>query len=282
MESQSPSLTFLQSRSFVAFDTETTGLWALSNRIVEIAAVRFRIDSDEIEEFQSLVNPGRSIPAEVTAIHGITDAIVREAPTSPEALSRFIEFCGTESILVAHNAPFDISFIGNELDRAGLPYPLNPVLDTVDIYRRYFPGQPSYSLLFLSQSFDMARTQEHRGLSDAHLVRRLLKFAIPKLSNILTVADLSTALSVFRMSDWRPEPATLPSSYADLTQALEQRLAIEIVYQASDSAPSSRVIRPLQVHRLGNVHYIIAFCERVQAERTFRLDRIISCRLVSE
>jgi DNA polymerase III subunit epsilon len=271
---------FLARSTYVAFDTETTGLWAPSNRVVELAAVKFRVDSDEIETYESLINPGRPIPAETTAIHGITDEMVAEAPSSGEVMTRFVEFCGCDSILIAHNAPFDISFIGSELDRAGMGYPSNLILDTVDIFRRYFPGQPSYSLLSLSQQFGISQSQEHRGLSDSNLVRMLFKVALPALPKISGAEELGNHLSVYHMADWRAEPAELPVAFADLAQAVEQKLAVEIVYQSSGSSPSPRIIHPIQVHRLGGVHYIVAFCERVQAERTFRLDRIITYRLI--
>jgi DNA polymerase III epsilon subunit family exonuclease len=271
---------FLAQQTFVAFDTETTGLWAPSNRIVEIAAVKFRPDSEEIEAYESLINPGRPIPAETTSIHGITDEMVSEAPPAAEVLNKFVQFAGSESILIAHNAAFDISFIGSEMDRAGIEYPSNLVLDTVDVFRRYFPGQLSYSLLSLSQQFGISQSQEHRGLSDSQLVRLLFQVALPSLPKVTDAAELGNHLSVYRMSDWRAEPAELPASFADLTQAVEQKRAVEIVYQSSGSAPSPRIIHPIQVHRLGGVHYIVAYCERVQAERTFRLDRIISYRVI--
>lgn len=265
---------------FVAFDTETTGLWALSHKIVEIAAVKFRIDSPLTEEFESLVNPGRPIPPEVTAIHGITDEMVAEAPSSAAALKAFVEFCGPDAVLVAHNAPFDMSFIGNELARAGIPYPENPIVDTVEIYRRYCTGLMSYSLLSLSQHFGFALAQEHRGLSDSHLVRQLVQSAFLNFDSFKAGRPLSDNLTVYRMAQWRPEPAPLPSNYADLDRAIQRGQSVEIIYQATNAAPSGRVIRPIQVYQLGQVHYIVAFCERVQAERTFRLDRIISYKLI--
>ena len=267
-------------RIFVAFDTETTGLWALSHKIVEIAAVKFRIDSDTTEEFQTFVNPGRPIPVEVTAIHGITDEMVANAPDSASALTGFVEFCGADSWLVAHNAPFDMSFVGNELERAGMPYPENPILDTVDIYHRHFQGLFSYSLLSLARQFGFAQSQEHRGLSDSQLVRYLVQHAFRTIDPLRESDDLSTIASVYRMSQWRPEPSPLPAAFADLDRAVQLGLAVEIVYQATNATPSGRTIRPIQVYQLGQIHYIVAFCEKVQAERTFRLDRILSYRLV--
>lgn len=266
--------------TFVAFDTETTGLWAISNRLVEIAAVRFRFDSDTSQEFQSLINPEREIPAEAVRIHGITNEMVAAAPRSPEVLTRFLEFCGSDTLLVAHNAPFDMSFVGNELDRERIAYPPNLILDTVDIYRRFYPGIPSYSLLSLAQQFGLSQTQEHRGLSDAHLVRRLVSRALDSLPTVDDTTALRQVFSVYQMSDWKPEPSELPVQFADLASAVESRSPVEIVYQSVGAAESTRIIRPIQVQRLGSIHYIVAFCEKSQAERTFRLDRIVKYRVM--
>lgn len=280
MEFQSNRSDFLGRATFVAFDTETTGLWAISNKLVEIAAVKFRLTTPEFEEFQTLINPGRSIPREATEVHGITDAMVSGAPAAPAALHQFVEFCGADSILIAHNAPFDISFIGNELERAEMPLPGNSILDTVDIFRRYYPGQISYSLLSLSKFFGLTKTQEHRGLSDAQLVRRLFCLASLRLSEIPDEPLLGTLATVVTMSDWRAEKAELPSVFADLSGAVERGISVEIQYQSTTSGDSIRVIRPLQVHRQGGAFYIVAFCERSQAERTFRLDRIRKYRIL--
>jgi DNA polymerase III epsilon subunit family exonuclease len=260
--------------TFVAFDTETTGLWALSNRLVEIAAVKFRADSDTREEFQTLIDPGRPIPAEANAVHGISDEMVRGSPGSAEAIAAFLNFCGPDSIWVAHNAPFDMSFVGNELNRAGLAYPPNLILDTVDIFRRFAPGLASYSLLSLARKYDLAQSQEHRGLSDADLVRRLFLIALQILPTIDSAEGIREQLSVCQLADWKPEQAELPARFSDLTAAVERGSSVEIIYRGAGGIESSRVIRPLQVHRLGGIHYIVAYCEKSQAERTFRLDRI--------
>lgn len=280
MEFTSSRSDFLGQATFVAFDTETTGLWAISNKLVEIAAVKFRLTEDGYEEFQTLINPGRTIPREAAEVHGISDAMVSDAPLASAALRQFIEFCGTDSILIAHNAPFDISFVGNELERAGMALPDNPVLDTIDIFRQYFPGQTSYSLLSLSKFFGLTQEQEHRGLSDAHLVRRLFGIASQRLSNVSDISQLGAIATVVTMSDWRAEKAELPTAYSDLSAAVEQGASVEIHYHSSSSGESVRVIRPLQVHRQGGSHYIVAFCERSQAERTFRLDRIRKYRIL--
>lgn len=163
MDNQLELNDFLRQTTFVAFDTETTGLLALSHHIVEIAAVKFRLDSEKTEQFQELVNPGVPMPEEVIAIHGISDQMVAGAGSIAEVLPRFIEFCGQDSILIAHNAPFDISFVAQELKRTGLSFGPIRVIDTVDIFRKFYPRLPRYSLLALAKQFRVADSQSHRA-----------------------------------------------------------------------------------------------------------------------
>ncbi len=265
---------YLRQQTFVAFDTETTGLWAPANRIVEIGAVKFRPGDDKADKFQTLVNPEKPMPPEVIRIHHITDADVADAPLAKEVMEKFIKFCGKDSILIAHNAPFDISFVGCELDRTEMKFGDNIVIDTADIFRRYFPKLGSYSLLSLAQHFSVVDIQSHRALADAVIVQKLFEIAAPKLGNIKQQSDLAHVISTYEMDDWRARNATLPDEYSDLNKALDKKQKIEIVYVTASNEPTSRVIQPHNFYQLGKVYYIMAYCERVKDDRTFRLDRI--------
>jgi len=265
---------YLRQQTFIAFDTETTGLWAPANRIVEIGAVKFQPGDKKPEEFQTLVNPEKPIPPEVIKIHHITDSDVADAPLAGEVMKNFIQFCGPDSILIAHNAPFDISFVGCELDRAEMRFGDNFVLDTADIFRRYFPSLASYSLLSLAQHFSIVDIQSHRALDDAVIVQRLFEIAAPKLGDVKKISDLGNIISTYKMDDWRARNATLPQEYDDLNKALDAKQKIKIVYATASNQPTTRIIQPHNFYQLGQTYYISAFCERVHDERTFRLDRI--------
>lgn len=273
---------YLKQQTFVAFDTETTGMWAPINRVVEIAAVKFSLGNGELGSFQSLINPRRQIPPEVIRIHGITDEMVKDSPTANQVLEQFMTFCGTDSILVAHNAPFDISFVGSELHRAGLKFGPNPILDTVDIYHRFFPGLPSYSLLNLSKHFGIAQSQEHRALSDAILVHRLVANAEDKLTEINSLSDMEKLLTVHRMDAWQPESTSLPDDFVDLQQAIDSGRKVEIDYNHPVKSSATRVIHPQHVFKLGSNFYINAYCELAKGERTFRMDRILRYKVLVE
>jgi len=164
---------------FVALDFETTGLSAELDRVVEIGAVAFRMEQIDgswaaLEDgrYETLVNPGRPIPPEVSAIHGIDDLAVSMAPTFAEAAIALLSFI-EGSILVAHNAPFDMGFLLAEAARAGIEKPGNPAYDTIAIAKTAVSGLPSYSLKALAASFGIAQAAAHRGGDDARVCMEL-------------------------------------------------------------------------------------------------------------
>jgi len=160
---------------FVAFDFETTGLSPASDRVVEIGALAFRASRDggtwkpvPDGAYETLVNPGRPIPPEVSALHGIDDLTVSSAPSFAEAASAFLPFI-EGSILIAHNAPFDLGFLYAEVARASIERPINPAYDTIEIARTAISGLPSYSLKALAKAFGIAQNAAHRGGDDARV-----------------------------------------------------------------------------------------------------------------
>lgn len=286
-------------QQFVAFDTETTGLWAPSNRLVEIGAVKFCLGGSKTSTFQALINPERPMPAEVIAVHGISDEMVISERKAGEVMPDFLEFCGKDSVLLAHNAMFDISFLACELDRNEQKRPENLVLDTVTISRKLFPELQSYSLLSLARHFELSQEQQHRALDDAILVQKIFELALKKmtnvstaeqgadgtsaahqLSNISTIAELTKKFMPIKISEWQQEKVTLPEKFSGITMALENNLRVEISYTGAEQVVSVRVVRPKAIYALKSKLYINAYCELAGDERTFRLDRIESYRLL--
>ncbi len=187
-----PLETLLDEIEFVAFDTETTGCTAATGRMVEIGAVRFRIDGTELGRFQTLLNPLRTIPWAVTRIHGITDDMVRDCPTESEVLPAFLTFLGDPSttVLMAHNAGFDMAFVGNALGRCGIAPPLHSILDTVRLSRRRAPELPSHSLRSIVRSFGLGTTTDHRGLSDSVHLMQIFQRLVERSPAVETVGEL--------------------------------------------------------------------------------------------
>jgi DNA polymerase-3 subunit epsilon len=158
---------------FTAFDTETTGLSREKDRLVEIGAVKFLGDGTVLATTNWLVNPQREIPYYATKVHGITDEMVADAPMFADIWPDFKEFCG-DSILMAHNAPFDVGFLKAELARAGIEAPALPVADTLPLFRKWFPNEESHSLGKLTESLGVSGKTYHRAEADAfHMINVL-------------------------------------------------------------------------------------------------------------
>lgn len=152
---------------FTAFDTETTGLEPSLERVIEIGAIRFD-KNGIIARYNVLINPQRPILAQVTKINNITDAMVKnEAPFSG-IVSDFISFIG-KSILIAHNAPFDLSFINAEFARLSQAELQNRCIDTIPFAKTEFPQAGKYSLQFLAQYFHIDVKNAHRAEDDARV-----------------------------------------------------------------------------------------------------------------
>ncbi len=162
-------------RIYAVIDLETTGGLAKRDRITEVGIVLYD-GTDIIEQFESLVNPERSIPPEITRITGITNDMVAEAPKFYEIAKRIVEM--TEgAIFVAHNVRFDYSFLKEEFARLGYTFTKRQ-LCTVRMSRKAFPGLKSYSLGNLIKHFGIEVSSRHRALDDAYAASVVLSYIL--------------------------------------------------------------------------------------------------------
>ena len=152
----------LNDASYVVFDVETTGSSAKEGAITEIGALKV-VRGRVVDEFTTLVNPGRRIEPFVVRLTGITDRMVADARSMVEVLPLFEEFV-EGSVLVGHNVRFDCAFVAAA--RRGVPLP-NPVLDTLKLARTLVPGLRRYRLASLVSHFGVRAAPNHRALADA-------------------------------------------------------------------------------------------------------------------
>jgi DNA polymerase-3 subunit epsilon len=157
---------------YVVVDIETTGGRAGSHKITEIGMVKM-VSGEIVDRWQSLLNPQRRIPANITALTGIDDEMVQHAPTFAE-LADEVDAFTQDCIFVAHNVNFDYGFIKEEFARLERFW-RRPKLCTVQQMRRYYKGLPSYSLANLTKHFDIGMQRHHRAMSDAVAASELLK-----------------------------------------------------------------------------------------------------------
>ena len=264
--------------TFLALDTETTGLFPIMHQLVEVGAIRFRLDGRELTTFQQLIDPQIPIPRDVQQVHGLTDAMVRGKPTVEQVMARFIEFLGeSDTLLLAHNAPFDLSFLAMALIRLGIAFPPHRLFDTLDLARQLFPLWPSHSLEHLALRLKVANGAEHRALSDARLVKDVFLAMLRRTPTVGTVTDLASFARPLTFADAPVSAIEPPPGFEVLTTAIAERCAITIVYEQGWQRLTPRMITPHLVLEVYGVAYVIAHCHRSDAERTFRLDRIRGC-----
>jgi len=158
--------------SYCVVDVETTGMSAKTDAIIEIAAVRI-VDEKVAGRSSSLINPGVLVPPEITKINGINDAMLINAPALEDIMPKFLDFLG-DSVFVAHNAPFDISFINDALLKKYYQKLINPVICTLKLSRMLYPDFDSHSLQSLTRRFKIPLNGHHRAEADAHACAKLL------------------------------------------------------------------------------------------------------------
>ena len=179
---------------FIAFDVETTGIVAGVDQIVELGAVKFK-DGKPEGVFSTLINPEQIIPEESIRVHNITNEMVQSQPKIHQVLPNFTEFC-KDSIMVAHNAPFDVQFIKAAYEKHQIETPKVSILDTLILARKIFKGLPNYKLVTLTEYLKIPSTGFHRAQDDAlycakvflnilHRVFQNSSFELEKMANIM-------------------------------------------------------------------------------------------------
>ena len=162
--------TKVENITFVVFDTETTGFSPTKDRLVEIGAVKVR-NGQKLDERTWLINPQRYIPWYVQNVHNITPEMLEDKPLFAEVYPEFLEFIDG-SVLIAHNAPFDIRFIAAEAIRNNMAPPKNAVLDSLEMFRNWYPDLKSHTVSELIGLYEIPTDGKHahRATDDSFFV----------------------------------------------------------------------------------------------------------------
>jgi len=174
---------------FTVIDVETTGLSPRSARVCEVAAISFR-GPEKVGTLAELVNPGCPIPVECIRVHGITDEMVKGSPSFGAIAPRLLDML-EDSVLVAHNAEFDMGFLAMEFEKVGLRFPKMPVLDTLTIARKNWKFK-SNRLGNIAAELNFSNENWHRALSDVEMTGKIFAHFIEafKSSGAVTVGDI--------------------------------------------------------------------------------------------
>ena len=172
----------LSEATYVVFDVETTGLSSVYDKIIELAGVKM-YKGNVIDTFEAFINPGHPLSSFTTELTGITDAMLADAPSEADVVAKFKAFC-EGSILVAHNASFDIGFIDQAYERNGLPVTTEPVIDTLALSRTVNTHLRTHRLNTLARHYGITLEQHHRAIYDSettgHILMKLLEQAEEK------------------------------------------------------------------------------------------------------
>ncbi len=261
----------LAEATFVVFDLETTGLDVTKGaRVVEVGALKLE-RGDVAGHFLTLVDPEVPVPAEAAAIHGLTDADLAGQPKLAEVFPRFVAFAAGAA-LVAHNLPFDMSFVVAAATELGLPKLPNATVDLLGLARACRPGLDSYKLESLARTFNVTNPAPHRALGDVAVESQLLltfAAAARERFGAETVADLAL------LSRGIPaEEGLAAGTVVALEWAAAAGEAVAIIYRGG-KGESSRSITPYAVKTRGGRCYVAAYCHASEAKREFRLARLL-------
>ena len=179
----------LSEATYVVFDVETTGLSAIYNDLIQVAASKM-YKGNIIAEFDEFINPGHPLSAFTTELTGITDDHVKNAKPLIQVLKEFQEFC-KDTVLVAHNASFDVGFMNANYERHGLPKISQPVIDTLEFARNLYPEYKRHGLGPLTKRFGVALEHHHMANYDAEATGRLLFIFIKEVAEKHGVTDLA-------------------------------------------------------------------------------------------
>lgn len=171
---------------YIVFDIETTGLDSSYDEVIEIGAIKVK-NNKIVSKFNSLVKPKNEIDEYITELTGITNEMVKDAPTIEEILPDFMNYIGND-ILIGHNVNFDINFIYDNLYRNKFDVLTNDFIDTMRISRKLLPGLSHHRLIDLAKYFKIDSTNNHRSLKDCEITmnvyENLKEIALQKYGNV--------------------------------------------------------------------------------------------------
>lgn len=264
-------------------DVETTGASAsLGDAVIEVGIARV-MNGAVVGRYEQLIDPRRGIGPGITALTGITPAMCQGQPTFAQQLPRMMEYL-RGAVVMGHNVGFDLSFLHGEFHRCrrSLEESLGRthVLDTVRIARRRF-GRGGNGLQNLARKLGVKVDAAHRALSDCLTTLGVFD----RLIN--TVGGWGMSLCDCLAAQGGPIPLVSAAVRErilplELEEALEARCPVEMIYLDAEGEMTRRLIRPMQIRRRAGEFLLIAHCHLRDAQRTFKVSRIVELRRIEE
>lgn len=180
MSTQKGTLINKYTPNYVIFDLETTGISPNHDEVIEISALKVK-GGEVVDEFNTLVNPGRKIPFGATKVNGITNAMVAEAPAFSHVLAEFLDFA-EGLVLVGHNiARFDMKFIWRDAEQYFGEIPQNNYVDTLQVARKHLPKMEHHRLVDLAEHYGISSEGAHRALNDCYMNQKVYECMVAEM-----------------------------------------------------------------------------------------------------
>lgn len=260
-------------------DVETTGLAPYQgDRVCEIAILRCRYGEPE-DALQQLIDPQRPIGAGAFAVNGITEDMLRGAPTFAQIADQVMSIL-EGAVAVCHNARFDLGFVSNEFALLGGQLPAVPALDTLRLAKSMLLLR-SYSLGRLAEALEVfVDGRAHRAMVDVLLTRGVFE----RLTDALWSRGIRTLGDILALQGGSAEvePRLTVDVPPVILEALRGEWLMRLRYQAPGAPETERLVRPLAVLDRGGFPSLVAHCYLRDARRHFRLDRILAMELVRD
>lgn len=260
----------------VAFDTETSGAYAIESEIIELGAVKW-LNGEVIDRFQTLLKPSKLLVESNIRIHGITNEMVSSAPKMIEKINQFAEFMDG-SILLAHHAPFDLGFLTIAFEKHNVIFPSTINMCT-SLLSRALIATTNHKLQTLVKELQLVGGDAHRAFDDAYACMQVFFKCNEKLAHELIPDDSIKRLLAVQGKDldWKKYAVLTAGDdkLFSLYNACAQETELTITYLSGQTKGSPRKITPLGIVRNPDGDYVHAYCHIDQQRKRFYIDKII-------
>ncbi len=260
-------------KGIIALDLETTGLSPISDKIIEIAAVKLTSDG-RVKVFHEMINPEIPIPAKTTDIHGITDAMVLKSPVINKIMPIFLDFIGDYPV-VAHNAQFDLGYMMTCMHELKSEFSQTSIYDSFKLAKSAYPKNASlrpdnFKLSTLAKFFNIDLTH-HQALDDTIVCFKIFSRCL----NLITKNELRDKAFLFKLNSYvKLKDLTLPKKIAHLASVTGKVEKVMIRYSGGTQGPEPRPIKPLSIVPLPQGLILFAECLQTNYFKSFKVGKI--------
>jgi DNA polymerase III subunit epsilon len=266
-----------QKYPIIAFDTETTGAFAVESEIVELGAVKW-VNGKIVDKFSTLLKPSHDMSPENIRIHGITNEMVKDSPKMATEIIKFCEFIDG-SILVAHHAPFDLGFVAIDIEAHNLKFP-NTLNLCSSLISRALLHTTNHKLQTLIKELGLIGGEAHRAYDDAYACLQVLFKCFEKLDADATLKRLlDIQMKDLSWKNYQVQGLQDPKVNA-LLNAMRKKVSISIVYEGGQTKNKTRPIKPLGIVRNPDGDYISAECGLDLQRKRFYIEKIKEVELI--